>query len=141
MSRLLILLVALSSPTLAGVYKWTDAQGHAHYSDVPPPEAKTVKLRLQTYSGPARVSQAAGADQGLILYTTSWCPVCKRAKAFLRQKNIAFSEWDVENSDYGATKFRQLGGSGGPLITLNGQKMMGFDPDSFMEMWQASQKP
>lgn len=134
-----ILFAALATPAMGGVYKWTDAQGRAQYSDTPPPATKAVKLKLQTYSGPAQVSQAIGADTGLTLYTTSWCGVCKRAKAFLREKSIPFSEWDVEKTDYGAAKFRQLGGTGVPLITLGGQKMKGFDPGRFMEMWQASQ--
>jgi glutaredoxin len=138
MKLALTLLAVLAAPAMAGVYKWTDAQGHTQYSDTPS-ASNAVKLRLQTYSGPAQVSQAVGADAGVTLYTTSWCAVCKRAKAFLREKSIPFSEWDVEKTDYGAAKFRQLGGTGVPLITVGAHKMMGFDPGSFMEMWQASQ--
>jgi glutaredoxin len=122
----------------AGVYKWTDAQGHTHYSDSPPPTAKASQLKLQSYSGPAQVSQTASQGSGVTLYTTSWCGVCKRAKAFLKEKGIPFSEWDVETSDYASTKFRQLGGSGVPLITVGSQVMKGFDSSRFMEMWQAS---
>ena len=135
----LILIALLASPALANVYKWTDAQGRTQYSDNPPPAANVVKLKLQTYSGPARVSQVPGTENGVTLYTASWCGVCKRAKSFLRAKSIPFSEWDVEKTEYGAAKFRQLGGTGVPLITLGANKMEGFDPDGFMQMWQASQ--
>ena len=139
MKLALILLTLFAGPALANVYKWADAQGRTHYSDTPPAVANAVKLKLQTHAGPARVSQALGADQGVTLYTASWCGVCKRAKGFLRAKNIPFSEWDVEKTEYGATKFRQLGGTGVPLITLGANKMEGFDPDGFMQMWQAGQ--
>ncbi len=134
-----ILIALLATPAMANVYKWTDARGGTQYSDTPPPAANAVKLKLQAYSGPARVSHAAAADKGVTLYTASWCGVCKRAKGFLRAKSIPFSEWDVERTTYGAARFRQMGGSGVPLITLGDQRMEGFDPDGFMKMWRASQ--
>jgi glutaredoxin len=94
---------------------------------------------LQSYSGPVQVSQATGTDTGVTLYTTEWCGVCKRAKAFMKENNVPFSEWDVEKSDYGAAKFRQMGGRGVPLITIGSQKMMGFDANRFMQLWKAGQ--
>ncbi len=136
---LLLVLTTLTMPVFSGVYKWTDAQGRTHYSDAPPPTAKTTQLKLQSYSGPVQVGQATGADSGVTLYTTEWCGVCKRAKAFMKANNVPFSEWDVEKSDFGAAKFRQMGGRGVPLITVGSQKMMGFDPNRFMQLWQASQ--
>lgn len=138
MKCLLALLMLSAAPAMAGVYKWTDAQG-THYSDTPPPTARASQLKLQSHAGPAEVGRLASPDSGVTLYTTSWCGVCKHAKAFLREKNIPFTEWDVEKTEYGAAKFRQLGGSGVPLITVGSQKMLGFDPNHFMEMWQASQ--
>ena len=30
------------------------------------------------------------------IYTTSWCPYCKSAKALLAKKGVAFEEIDVE---------------------------------------------
>ena len=135
-SILIVLSVLLACPAFAGVYKWTDAQGRIQYSDTPPPAAGATQLKLQTYSGPVQVSKAVGADSGVTLYTTEWCGVCKRAKAFMKQNGVPFSEWDVEKTEYGATKFRQLGGSGVPLITVGSEKMMGFDAGRFMELWE-----
>jgi glutaredoxin len=140
MKRHLILLsLFLALPAFAGVYKWTDAQGRIHYSDAPPPVARTTQLKLQTYTGPVQVSQAIGADSGVTIYTTEWCGVCKRAKAFLEQNGVPFREWDVEKTEYGATKFKQLGGSGVPVITVGSGKMMGFDADRFMALWKNAQ--
>lgn len=134
-----LLSMLLAPPVLADVYKWTDAQGRIQYSDTPPPAAKASQLKLQTYTGPAQVSKAIGADSGVTLYTTEWCGVCKRAKAFMKQNGVPFREWDVEKTEYGAIKFRQLGGSGVPLITVGSEKMMGFDPDRFMALWKNAQ--
>jgi hypothetical protein len=52
---------------------------------------------------------------------------------------VAFSEWDVEKTDHGAAKFRQLGGTGVPLITVGPEKMTGFDAGRFMEVWKKTQ--
>lgn len=133
---LILLAFALTSPASAGVYKWTDAQGRVQYTDTPPTTAKSTPLKLQSFTGVAQVSQISGADSGVTIYTTAWCGVCKRAKAFFAQHAIPFREWDVEKTDYGATKFQQLGGSGVPLITVGAQKMAGFDEASFMALWK-----
>lgn len=137
----MLLALLLAWPAYAGVYKWTDAQGRIQYSDTPPPTAKSTQLKLQSFTGSAQVSQATGADSGVTIYTTEWCGVCKRAKAFFTKNAVPFREWDVEKTDYGATKFRQLGGSGVPLITVGAQKMAGFDEESFMAMWKKAPSP
>lgn len=35
----------------------------------------------------------------IILYTTHYCGYCRRAKAFLQQKNLPFEEINVEGND------------------------------------------
>ncbi len=136
---LILLALFLASPAFAGVYKWTDAQGRIQYSDSPPATAKTTQLKLQSFTGPAQVSQAIGADSGVTIYTTEWCGVCQRAKSFFKQNGVPFREWDVEKSDYAAAKFKQLGGSGVPVITVGSEKMMGFDANRFMALWKNTQ--
>ena len=138
-THLILLLLFLALPAFAGVHKWTDAQGRIHYSDSPPPAAKSTQLKLQSFTGSAQVSQAIGADSGVTMYSTEWCGVCKRAKAFFKQNGVPFREWDVEKTDYGAAKFKQLGGSGVPLITVGSEKMMGFDANAFMALWKKTQ--
>lgn len=137
--HLILLSSLLAIPAFAGVYKWTDGQGNIHYSDSPPAAAKTTQLKLQSFTGPVEVSRAIGADSGVTLYSTEWCGVCKRAKAFFKQNGVPFREWDVEKSDYGEAKFRQLGGGGVPVITVGSEKMIGFDASRFMEAWKKTQ--
>lgn len=140
--HLLVFVCLCVGPAQAGVYKWTDAQGRVQYSDTAPAVTKTTQLRLQTYTGPAEIGQAIGADSGVTIYTTEWCGVCKRAKTFFRQNGVPFREWDVDKTEYGALKFKQFGGSGVPLITVGSEKMVGFDGSRFLELWNASrQKP
>ena len=135
----MLVALLLAWPAYAGVYKWTDAQGRIQYSDTPPPTAKSTQLKLQSFTGAAKVSHALGTGSGVTIYTTQWCGVCKRAKAFFVQNAVPFREWDVEKTEFGAIKFQQLGGSGVPLITVGSQKMAGFDKESFMAMWKKDQ--
>lgn len=133
---LILLTLLLTFPASAGVYKWTDAQGRVQYSDSPPPAAKSTQLKLQSFTGQAQVSQASGADSGVTIYTTEWCGVCKKAKAFFAQNGVPYREWDVEKTEFGAIKFNQLGGGGVPLITVGAKKMAGFDANGFMALWR-----
>lgn len=41
----LFLLLALTLPASAQVYKWTDAEGNVHFGNQPPPEADEVDIR------------------------------------------------------------------------------------------------
>ena len=37
--------ILFSDPSLAGIYKWTDASGKVHYSDIPPPQMQAQSLK------------------------------------------------------------------------------------------------
>ena len=41
-------------------------------------------------------ARAAAKTDGVTIYTTSWCPACKKAKEWLRHKRVAFVEKDLE---------------------------------------------
>lgn len=131
-------------PLLAApqVYKWTDEKGKTQYGDKPPADTQSQQLKLdvRSYEGPVQVqdwskiiraksqySQPAAAQRGIVMYSTSWCPHCKRARAYFQQKGLAFTEIDVETPD-GRKAFRELGGGGVPLILANGKSMRGFTP-------------
>lgn len=144
MSALRLLLLAVLVASLhagAGIYKWTDAQGHVHYSDDPPPEAKAqqVKVKINSIQGPAVVStignpSAAKAKDKVRIYTAVWCGYCKRAKAHLTAKGVPYDEMDVETSERGRSEFAQLGGRGVPVILVGSQRMDGFDANGLDAM-------
>jgi hypothetical protein len=57
----------------------------------------------------------------------------------MRQNGVPFREWDMEKTEYGETRFRQLGGTGIPLLTLGPDTMTGFDAERFMALSKNSQ--
>ena len=61
------------------------------------------------------------------IYTAVWCGACKKAKQWLRGKNIPFQEYDVENDADAALRMQKLGGGGGiPFAVINGSTIEGF---------------
>jgi glutaredoxin len=35
----------------------------------------------------------------ITMYTTGWCPDCRRAKSFMKERGIPFREVDIEQDD------------------------------------------
>ena len=63
----------------------------------------------------------------VVMYTTSWCPVCKRAKEWMNRRQIAFEERDVEASRDAARKMHAINPRGGvPTFDVEGQVLVGF---------------
>ena len=144
--RLLLLVLLIAPlPAASDIFKWTDPQGHVHYSDSPPPEAKAqqIKVKIKSIQGPAVVSTmqgapAAKAKDKVRMYTAVWCGYCKRAKAHLAARAVAYDEVDVEATQRGQNEFRQLGGRGIPIILVGSQRMDGFDANGLDAMLTAA---
>lgn len=148
---ILLLLFGLLLPLTAGcagLYKWVDEHGRVHFSDTPPAQggAEQVELgKLNTYSTPSEILNApknfrgggasAGRGKGkVIMYSTTWCGVCKKAKAFFRRQRIPFTEYDVEKSQRGKREFKRLGGRGVPVILVGDKRINGFSEGRMRKM-------
>jgi glutaredoxin len=75
---------------------------------------------------------AALHDGKVILYATSWCGYCKKARQFLDQKKIPYFEYDIEKSEEGKRQHRALGGSGVPVLLVNGSVIKGYSPSEIL---------
>lgn len=64
----------------------------------------------------------------VVMYSTSWCPYCQKARAFFDQHNISYTEYDIEESSEAESRYRKLGGRGVPLILVGTEKIMGWSP-------------
>ncbi len=137
MRRLLLCLLLQASVFGAGtvsgaqVYCWVDGDGTIHFSDKPPSEQGVRDLQIKSYEGTANISvvpgQAAKNGPTVKILSTTWCGVCKKAKAYLSEKGVAFREYDVERSETGRREYKKLNGKGVPIIFVGDQRMDGFD--------------
>jgi glutaredoxin 3 len=68
------------------------------------------------------------ADAPVVLYTTSWCPYCARAKRLFEDKNIRFTEIDVDAVAGARAEMQQRSGrTSVPQIFVGDRHLGGFD--------------
>jgi glutaredoxin len=67
------------------------------------------------------------AEGKVVLYKTSWCGYCKRAAAYMQQKNIPFVERDIETNSAYKAEYARLGGKGQvPYLVFGRKTLQGF---------------
>lgn len=131
---------------LAEIYKWVDADGQTQFSDVPPAGAdtETVELNINTYEAVEITQQSAPIERKerpqrvnkkVVMYVTQRCGYCAKAKQYFNQKHIPYVAYDVEKSAIGKKAFKDLGGRGVPIILVGKQRMNGFSPEQFDQMY------
>ncbi len=86
----------------------------------------------QVASAPAAVEAAAPLVETrarVMLYCTSWCPDCRRARAYLKDHNIDFVEIDVGRDREAAARLRGWanGNETTPTFDIDGKIMLGYD--------------
>jgi glutaredoxin 3 len=71
------------------------------------------------------------------VYTTTTCPYCVMVKNFLREQGVPFEEVNVQQDPIAARKLVETTGQiGVPQIEIDGQWVIGFDPDAIMQLLQ-----
>ncbi len=73
----------------------------------------------------------------ITVYTTSTCPYCVMVKNFLSENDIDFKEVNVERNPQAMQDVvNKTGQMGVPQTEVNGQWIIGFDPNSIMAALQ-----
>lgn len=89
----------------------------------------------RSMGGDTAVASAAAVpkNNGVILYGTSWCGFCKKAKEYFKKKGVAFIEKDVEKDEGAARELADKAAAAGakvtgvPVIDVRGTLVQGFD--------------
>ena len=102
-----------------------DKEGVIRYIDIhdiddqPSNEVLRAELRRidpqAAANEPAEPEPVALPKGGIVLYCSSWCPDCKRARAWLKERNLAYTEVDVNAVPAAAAQVRQW--ANGNLVT------------------------
>ena len=71
----------------------------------------------------------------IIVYSTSMCPWCVRAKEFFKKNRIEFKDIDVnENREAAEEMIKKSGQTGVPVIDIDGKIIIGFDQVRIKEL-------
>lgn len=74
-------------------------------------------------------------ENKVIVYSTPTCPYCVYAKDYFKQNNVSFEDVDVTKDRTRAQEMIQKSGQMGvPVIDINGEIIVGFQPDVFQEL-------
>ncbi len=143
-------LVAVSFITHAEIHKWMDEDGKIHYGDRPPEsgEIEQLEISVESFSsvevrnldegdiavlGDTQVQQ--GEAKKVVMYSTENCGYCKKAKAYFNASKISFTERDINKSAAAKRQWKNLNGTGVPLILVGERKMRGFSVSSFEKIY------
>ena len=70
----------------------------------------------------------------VVMYTTSWCPYCERARRLLTAKNVVFSEINVESAPEKRAEMRTRSGrTSVPQIFIGDHHVGGSDDLAALE--------
>jgi len=149
--KYLILFVSIwliAGSVSAEVYKWTDDKGIIHYSDKKPANQEVTELefKIATYdtvsygtvnhdTEKANINKAE-PKKNVVIYSASWCGVCKKAKRYFRRNGIPFKEYDIEKSTKAKRMYKKLGATGVPVIIVGRKRMNGFTEAGFQRIYR-----
>jgi glutaredoxin len=147
-TALFVASLVLSNASVAQLYKWVDDQGKIHYGDTPPENAdlKEITGNVSSFTSvtvepfqynPDNATQPT-ASKSVIMYSTTWCGYCKKAKRHFNKNNIAFREYDIEKNAQAAREYKKLKGGGVPLILIGERRMNGFSAQAFDNIYYGS---
>lgn len=122
-----------------------DAEGRIAYVDVhdiddqPDNEvlfAELAKVAASPDPGPSVAAVGASESGGLVMYCTPWCPDCRRAREWLKQRGVTYTEIDVSSDPAAreqAASFNE-GKLHTPTFQLDDDICVDFKPDRLEEL-------
>jgi glutaredoxin len=123
-----------------------DKDGILRYIDIhdideqPSNEVLLAELRridpAAAASEPPKPRAVALPRGGTVMYCNSWCPDCRRARIWLKRRDLAYTEVDVNAVPGAAAQVRQW--AGGALVTptfdIDGTIVLDFDEARLSEL-------
>jgi glutaredoxin len=160
-----LLACTLATTAAAGeLYSWIDENGTMHFGDQPPADGrKARKDTLPEYApsatppppksaitertpparpaaapAPAAAAVALRRDAKFDLYVTTWCPACKKARAWLDARGVRYTAYDVDEDEAAAARRASFDGKQSiPHAVIDGVHITGFAPQQYEQALRA----
>jgi len=127
LATLLLALLCMPSLAVAEIEKWVDENGKTHYGSRAPKGSNSQYVKTPN----APPIKPLVKKEAVILYSTSWCPYCKKARAYLKKNAIAFTEYDIEKSATAKRNYDAAGGQGVPFMVRGTSSIGGFSSTNY----------
>lgn len=98
------------------------------------PFVSGITITTSKSGGLVGASPIVAPDNTVLLYSSSGCPYCKKARDFLSEHNIAYEDIDVYQSERGREDFRKLGAIGVPIFVVGDTKLIGYEKDQLEDL-------
>jgi glutaredoxin 3 len=73
-------------------------------------------------------------SKNVLVYSTPTCPYCVRAKQFLTENNIQFTNYDVSSDKVKADEMVEKSSQMGvPVLDIEGEIIVGFDKEKIKQ--------
>jgi glutaredoxin len=146
---LLVLIFCVCGTSTAEMYRWVDENGDTQITNTPPPPKLKSSGEVKIYRDILEESQSSEPtpvvkkneskpsverrkNPEVILYGTSWCPYCRKAKEFFKSRGIDFVDYDIEQDKEAAIRKKELDPQGGvPFAIINGRSVHGFSESAY----------
>jgi glutaredoxin len=122
----------------AGVLRWAKV----YDLDVQPDNDELLRVlaEVDPEAGAWAAAHPATGDDTLpeadvVMYCTSWCPACRRARVYLEARGIPYVEVDIARDRTAAARVRQWanGNETTPTFHIRGRVIVGFDEQKLDE--------
>ncbi len=108
----------------AGQYeKWNEARQSKQEKMLEEGRSETHSAK-KTTPPVAKVTKRPG---NVVMYTTPTCGYCKRARSFFGKYHIAYTDYDITTDKQARKQYKELKGSGVPLILVGDRRLPGFN--------------
>ena len=75
------------------------------------------------------------AEKNIVIYSTPTWPFCRKAKQYLQEKGLKFTDYDCARDKEKAREMVKISGQMGvPVILVDGQMVIGFNQQKLEEM-------
>jgi glutaredoxin len=100
-------------------------------NDVLLAELRRIDPQAAARAAAAKPASALLPSGDVVMYCTSWCPACRRARRFLEERGVEFTEIDINAYPEAKSRLREL--TGGTLTTptfdVRGEVIVDFRMD------------
>lgn len=88
------------------------------------------------------LAERQSSDIKAVMYVTSWCPYCRKAREYLTDLGVDLVEYDIEKDDAKRAEMKKLSGGSTmvPLIDIEGIVIRGYVPDEMKDAVEKRKK-